>query len=98
MIIIRKYFSEGKDNKEEEMSDEEKLHVTDQGIVGGTATALIGGGLLAGNRYLVKKGFGDAARVKNMKKVGLIAVPIGTTLAGISAYQRHKLKKKKSSK
>lgn len=97
MIIIRKYFSEGKDNKEE-MSDEEKLHVTDQGIVGGTATALIGSGLLAGNKYLVKKGFGKAARVKNMKKVGLIALPVGTTLAGISAYQRHKLKKKKSSK
>ena len=31
-----------------------------------------------------------------MKKIGLVALPVGTTLAGISAY--HKIKNKKDKK
>ena len=93
MIISRKYFSKSKETNKNKENDPD--YIIDQGIVGGTTTALIGGGLLAGNKYLTKRGI-DVPRVKNMKKIGLVALPVGTTLAGISAY--HKIKNKKDKK
>ena len=92
MKIVRKYFSKSEEVKKNKENDPE--YILDQGIVGGTTTALIGGGLLAGNKYLTKKGI-KVPRVKNMKKVGLVALPVGATLAGVSAYKKIKNKKSK---
>jgi hypothetical protein len=98
MKIIRRNFSEVNKEPKKKLSKEEKEkdpeYILDQGIVGGTTTSLIGGGLLAGNKYLTKKGI-DVPRVKNMKKVGLVALPVGATLAGVSAYKKIKNKKSK---
>ena len=92
MIISRKYFSKSEEAKVNKENDPE--YIVNQGIVGGTTTALIGGGLLAGNKYLTSKGI-DVPRVKNMKKIGMVALPIGATLAGVSAYKKIKNKKSK---
>ena len=92
MIISRKYFSKSEETKKNKENNPE--YILDQGIVGGTTTALIGGGLLASNKYLTSKGI-DVPRVKNMKRVGMVALPVGATLAGVSAYKKIKNKKSK---
>lgn len=95
MKIIRKNFSEVNKDPKKKLSDGENdpKYIVDQGIVGGTTTALIGGSLLAGNKYLTKKGITNSKRVKNMKKIGYVALPVGVTLAGLSAYKKAKLNK-----
>lgn len=100
MIVKRKYFSKVEDNKEEPKKklskkelEKDPKYIANQGIVGGTSTAMIGGGLLAANKYLTKKGI-NTKRVRNMKKLGYVALPVGATLAGISAYEKAKLNKK----
>lgn len=101
MKIIRKNFSEVNKEPKKKLSKEEKekdpKYIVDQGIVGGTTTALIGSGLLAGNKYLTKKGI-NTKKVRNMKKLGYVTVPVGVALAGLSAYEKAKLNKKSKEK
>ena len=97
MIVKRKYFSSGEEKPKKKLSKEElekdPKYITDRGIVSGASTALIGGGLIAGNKYLTKKGI-NTKKVKNMKKLGYVAVPLGVAVAGLSAYEKSKLNKK----
>lgn len=99
MKLNRKYFSE-KEAKKKEMSAEELNSLANKGIVGGTATAALGGSGLVIHRKLVKVlgKDGIAKKFPNHKlnkRLAIGASVIGTGVAVGSGIAKHKAKKMK---
>lgn len=99
MIILRKYFSEKKEDNE--ISPEVLEDLANKGIVAGTGSALIGGSGLALHRALVKKHgekFLKDPKNINAKRIALAATIAGSGIAlgsGVAKYKAKKLRRKK---